>query len=121
MLTFSFSSFSQNTAYVGQSETVTYEKAEIKPEFLGGYNAFLRYISENFKSPEVEGLSGTIKMSFVIEINGRVSSVKIVNDIGEGAGAEAARVLKASPIWSPGEIEGVRVRVKMELPIKINN
>ena len=64
--------------YAGQSETVTYEQAEIKPEYLGGYNQFIKFIAENYKTPEVEGLSGVVKIAFVIEINGRVSNIKII-------------------------------------------
>lgn len=111
----------QTVSYVGKADTVTYEKAEVKPEFLGGYNEFIKFIAENYKAPDVEGLSGVVKVTFVIEVNGRVTNIKVVQDLGSGAGEEAIRVLKACPIWSPGEIEGERVRVKMELPITIRN
>ena len=108
-------------SYVGKSDTVTYDQAEIKPEYLGGYKEFIKFISENYKTPEVEGLSGIVKVGFVIEVNGRVSNIKIIQDIGGGAAEEAVRVMKNCPIWSPGEVEGERVRVKMELPITIRN
>ena len=112
---------SQLVSYAGTAETVTYDKAEIKPEYLGGYNEFLKFISENYKAPDVEGLSGVLKVTYVIEVNGRVTNIKVVQDVGGGAGDEAVRVLKSCPIWSPGEIDGERVRVKMELPITIRN
>ena len=89
--------------------------------FLGGYNEFIKFIGENYKAPDVEGLSGVVKVTFVIEVNGRVTNIKVVQDLGSGAGDEAIRVLKLCPIWSPGEVEGERVRVKMELPITIRN
>ncbi len=111
----------QTLSYVGKAETVDYDKAEVKPEFLGGYNEFIKYIGENFKAPEVEGLSGVLKLTFIIEVNGRVTGIKVVNDLGSGTAEEAIRVLKACPIWSPGEVDGERVRVKMELPITIKN
>jgi hypothetical protein len=112
---------SQTLSYVGKAETVDYDKAEVKPEYLGGYNEFIKYISENFKAPEVEGLSGVLKLTFIIEVNGRITGIKVVNDLGSGTAEEAIRVLKACPIWSPGEVDGERVRVKMELPITIRN
>ncbi len=111
----------QSVSYAGKADTVTYEKAEVKPEFLGGYNEFIKFIGENYKAPDVEGLSGVVKVTFVIEVNGRVTNIKVVQDLGSGAGDEAIRVLKLCPIWSPGEVEGERVRVKMELPITIRN
>ncbi len=121
VLFFGFHFTSAQVTYAGQSETVSYDQAEIKPEYLGGYNEFIKFIAENYKTPEVEGLSGIVKLAFVIEINGRVTNIKIIKDIGGGAGEEAVRVLKNCPIWSPGEVEGERVRVKMELPITIRN
>lgn len=120
-VTFFQSAQSQTVSYAGKADTVTYEKAEVKPEFLGGYNEFIKFIGENYKAPDVEGLSGVVKVSFVIEVNGRVTNIKVVQDLGSGAGEEAIRVLKICPIWSPGEVEGERVRVKMELPITIRN
>lgn len=120
-VTFFQSAQSQTVSYAGKADTVTYEKAELKPEFLGGYNEFIKFIGENYKAPDVEGLSGVVKVSFVIEVNGRVTNIKVVQDLGSGAGEEAIRVLKICPIWSPGEVEGERVRVKMELPITIRN
>ncbi len=116
-----FNTVTGQVTYVGKADTVTYDEAEIKPEFLGGYREFIKFISENYKTPEVEGLSGIVKIGFIIEVNGRVSTIKIIKDIGGGAAEEAVRVLKTCPIWSPGEIEGERVRVKMEIPITIRN
>lgn len=108
-------------SYAGTAETVTYDKAEVKPEYLGGYNEFIKFVGENYKAPDVEGLSGVVKVTFIIEVNGRVTNIKVVKDLGNGSGEEAVRVLKNCPIWSPGEVEGERVRVRMELPITIRN
>ena len=121
LVCFSQVTFAQTVTYVGKADTVTYDQAEVKPEFLGGYNEFIKFVAENYKAPDIEGLSGVVKLTYVIEVNGRVSNIKVLQDIGSGAGEEAVRVLKSCPIWSPGEVEGERVRVKMELPITIKN
>ncbi|WP_411376887.1 energy transducer TonB [Flavobacterium psychrophilum] len=104
-----------------KSLPVSYEDAEVKPEFPGGHNEFMKFIGENFALPEVEGISGTIKLSFVIEISGKITEIKILSDLGSGTGEEAKRVVAKSPNWSPGEYDGKQVRVKFLLPIIIKN
>jgi hypothetical protein len=69
--------------------------------------------------PDYEGNGGTLKVAFIIEIDGTVSNVKVVKDLGEGTGEEAKRVIGLSPKWSSGETKGKKVRVLYELPIKI--
>lgn len=96
-----------------------YEEVEVRPEFPGGYNELLNFIGKNFKIPEYEGNGGILKVAFVIEIDGSISNVKVVKDLGDGTGIEAKRVISSSPKWSSGENRGKRVRVLYELPIKI--
>ena len=77
------------------------------------------YINKNFKMPEYDGNGGTLKIAFIIEVDGSVTNVKVVKDLGEGTGTEAKRVISSSPRWSSGEFRGKKVRVLYELPIKI--
>jgi hypothetical protein len=100
---------------------ITYQDVEIRPEFPGGNTAFMKFISTNFKTPDIEGISGIIKMSFVIEPNGKVLDVKIEKDICSGCGEEAKRVLLSSPTWIPGENDGKKVRVIHQVPIQIQS
>lgn len=111
--------FAQAPLSVAKSLPISYEDAEVKPEFPGGYNEFMRFIGQNFVAPDVEGLSGTIKISFVVEVSGKITEIKILNDLGSGTGEEAKRVVAKSPYWSPGEQDGKRVRVTFQLPIVI--
>ncbi len=99
--------------------TESYETVEIKPEYFGGISEFIKFISNNFKLPEGESISGTIKVSYIIDIDGKLKEIKVISDIGEGTGAEAIRVLKMCPNWTPGESDGKKVRVKMQLPINL--
>jgi Na+-translocating ferredoxin:NAD+ oxidoreductase RnfG subunit len=77
------------------------------------------FIGKNFKMPDYEGYGGTIKVAFIIEIDGSVTNVKVVKDLGDGTGDEAKRVVSISPRWTSGEFRGKKVRVLYELPIKI--
>jgi hypothetical protein len=98
---------------------IAYDIVEVRPEFPGGINEFIKFIGKNYNAPEVEGLSGVIKVTFIIEIDGSISDIKIVNDLGQGSGEEAKRVLLKCPKWMPGEQEGKQVRVIYTLPITL--
>lgn len=109
----------QATATMVDDAPFNYDDVEIRPEFPGGYNELLSFIGKNFKLNDYEGYGGTLKVAFVIEIDGSITNVKVVKDIGGGTGAEAKRVISISPKWSSGEFGGKKVRVLYELPIKI--
>ncbi len=96
-----------------------YETVEVKPEFDGGYIAFVKFVASNFVLPEVESLSGAVKVSFVIGIDGKIDNIKVIKDLGEGTGEEAIRVLKSCPSWTPGEQEGKKVKVLVNMPINL--
>jgi len=92
---------------------------EVKPEFPGGYEAFYKFIAENYITPNVVGLNGKVYVAFVIEKDGSITDIKVLRDIGHGTGKEAIRVLELSPKWIPGEQNGKKVRCTYSLPINI--
>lgn len=94
---------------------------QVQPEFLGGMAEFYKYIGKNYKTPNVKGLKGKIFLTFIIEKDGNLSDIKVIRDIGHGTGEEAIRVLKACPVWKPGEFNGEKVRVQYSLPITIQS
>lgn len=109
----------QVTATIVDDAPYSYEEVEVRPEFPGGNNAFMTFISSNFQMPDYDGNGGTLKIAFIIEIDGTVTNVSIVKDLGGGTGAEAKRVISMSPKWTSGETRGKKVRVLYEVPIKI--
>ena len=94
---------------------------EVKPEFPGGMDKFYKYVGNNYRAPEEEGLKGKVYVTFVVEKDGTLTDIKVIRDIGFGTGKEAIRVLKASPRWNPGEQNGKKVRVLYSLPITIQS
>jgi hypothetical protein len=96
-----------------------YEEVDEKPEFPGGIIEFKTFIAKNLNLSDYEGDSGVLKVSFIVETNGKVSNVEIVADLGEGIGKEAIRVVSLSPQWKPGVHRGKIVRVINEIPIRI--
>ena len=97
----------------------TKDEIDKRPEFPGGLSKFYEYVGESYQAPEREGLQGKIIVTFVVEIDGSLTDIKVIQDIGYGTGDEAIRVLSESPKWQPGEQNGKKVRVLYSLPITI--
>ena len=90
-----------------------------QPEFPNGPDAFYYFFNKNFRLPEIPTLIGKIFLSFVVEIDGTLSDIKTIKDIGFGTGTEAENVLHKSPKWIPGKKDEKLVRVLYLLPIPI--
>ena len=91
------------------------------PEFPGGMAKFYTYVGNNFQRPELD-VERTLKVyiSFVIERDGSITDIKVLNDPGYGLGKEAIRVLKSIKAkWTPGILNGKAVRTAYNLPITI--
>lgn len=100
-----------------------YETFDIEkmPQFPGGEIPMQAYFKDNIQYPEEakkSGIQGTVALSFVVEKNGSISTIRVLKDPGGGIGMEGVRLLKAMPPWQPGEIEGVPVKVKYTIPIR---
>lgn len=96
-----------------------YNKVQVKPEFPGDIN---KYLSDHIMYPEdAKGLKiqGTVYVSFVIEMDGSVSNVKLLRGVrnGEMLNDEAIKVISNMPKWTPGMQDGKTVRVQYMVPI----
>lgn len=68
-----------------------------------------------------EGLSGTVILSFLVEKDGSMSTIKIEQDLGSGTGEAAMDALRqVRQKWSPGILRGNKVRVAYRLPITLS-
>lgn len=97
---------------------------EIKPEFPGGITKFYEFIANNYKMPEnakKNTINGMLYLSFIVEEDGSLSDFKLLKDLKFGTGEEAIRVLKKSPKWIPGEVDGKKTRTSFSLPMKIKS
>lgn len=93
---------------------------EEMPSFPGGDQALLSYIAKNLKYPRAAqriGVEGRVTMQFVIDIDGSITKVKLIQGIGAGCDEEAIRVLRSLPKFSPGKQRGQPVKVLMQVPI----
>ena len=82
-----------------------------KPYFADGGNMG-KYIVANLKFPpeaKEREIQGTVRLSFVVETDGSVSNIVVVNSVGGGCDNEAIRLLQET-IWIPAEKNGKYVR-----------
>jgi len=94
---------------------------EVAPEYPGGLDSLLKYLQENITYPKEArdaNIQGIVYVTFIVEANGSVSSVKVLRGIGGGCDEEAARVVKEMPAWKPGTQRGKQVRVQFNLPVR---
>ena len=93
---------------------------EVMPEFPGGEEALLGFLSENLKYPEparLNKLTGTVYVSFVVDDIGDIGEVKVMRGMGAGCDEEAVRLIKAMPRWKPGKHNGKNVAASCSIPV----
>lgn len=97
---------------------------EVLPVPPDGMGAFLKSISDNYvypKKAKKANVKGDLVVAFIVEKDGRFSNIKVTKDIGYGIGEEIVRILKNSPIWTPGVQSGKKVRVQYNLLMLIGD
>lgn len=103
----------------GQVCDTIYNVAETMPQFPGGPNELMKYLSENTKYPEsakANKIEGRVFVSFVIEKDGSVTNAEVMRGIGKECDAEALRVVSSMPKWQPGTQSGEAVRCRFTVP-----
>ncbi len=95
---------------------------EDMPEFPGGEEELLKFVTENVQYPEdakAQKQEGKVYIKFVIDKEGNVRDAEIVNGTRfESLNNEALRVIKSMPQWKPGKQRGQNVNVSYVVPIK---
>jgi len=92
-----------------------------QPLFPGGMKKFTEYIIDNIERPEIdEGGTISVLMSFVVERDGTLTDIKVLESSDASLEKNAIRVLKSLKVkWAPGIKNGAKVRTLYKLPIKV--
>ena len=94
--------------------------AEKAPLFPGGQKAMMEYLMKNIKYPAIcqeMGIQGRVVVGFVFNKDGSIQDVTVLSSVNEKLDAEAIRVVSSMPAWTPGEMQGQKVRTKFQLPV----
>ena len=103
------------------TDNEVYLEAEVMPSFQGGdLETFRDWVNSRIQYPQLaneNGIQGNVIATFIIEKDGRLTNIEILRSPDRSLSDEVIRVLKLSPSWSPGKVDGVPVRIKYTLPI----
>ena len=125
-----FAEFDENTEVIQQvdvvEETIEDDQpfliAETMPSFQGGsLNDFRNWVQSKVRYPAIaqeNGISGKVVLTFVIEKDGRLTNIQVLQTPDRSLSEEAIRVLQQSPKWSPGKQRNQPVRVRYTLPVE---
>lgn len=99
-----------------------YSNVQVMPEFPGGQDALSNYVNNHVEYPQQaidDNTTGIVKISFVVDENGKITDAHIINGVKAGSGLdqEALRVVNGMPAWTPGKVKGKNVKTRLELPI----
>ncbi len=97
-------------------------EVEVPAEFKDSNAKMNQFINENFVVPKEiteKIIKGDIILSFIVEKDGTLTSIKKIKDLGYSTGKELERVVKLDK-WRPAELNGKRVRSTFNLTYTIN-
>ncbi len=103
-----------------EDEMLIFTIVEDMPEFPGGNEALLKFLADNIQYPEsakADKVEGRVVLSFIIDKDGTVINIKVIRGVNAALDAEAIRVVKSMPKWTPGKQRGKAVQVNYILPI----
>lgn len=97
-------------------------QVEVMPSFRGGdINSFRTWVEKRTNYPQEayeKKIRGTVFLTFIVEKDGSVSSVTVVQGVDPLLDEAAINSIKESPKWTPGLQRGQPVRVRFIIPLK---
>lgn len=97
-----------------------YEAVEQPALPAGGLAAFAQYLADNQQYPTAAlqaGAQGTVTVKFVVEKTGALGEVAVAQPGNALLDAEAVRLIKAAPRWTPARHRGAVVRQSQTVPV----
>jgi TonB family protein len=96
---------------------ILYSRAETMPTMPGGEKALVRTIKEKV-DPTGKKVKGEAMASFVVEKDGKLTDVKVIDGVNDAIDDEVVEVIKSTGPWIPGVDKGLPVRVQMRVPVQ---
>ncbi len=110
--------------FLGIDTSEIYRVVPSMPQFPGGEAKMFKYLVENIDFPTLDSndvILGRIIIQFVIDEDGNVRNAKVNSKVAPDIAREILDVINAMPLWTPGKMDGNRVRVLFVLPIYIRH
>jgi periplasmic protein TonB len=95
------------------------EPSEFPPSYPGGLQAFKAYLSRHLVVPEEleSGDKKTVIVHFLVDIDGSISRIEIIQSGGNNFDKEVIRVLNKMPKWNPAVQNGHKVGIGFTQPV----
>lgn len=126
-----FEDFEEDAAMVtsimqGRTEGPANDEPFLSVEQMPGFNGggiekFRNWVQTNVVYPKELSkmdVKGIVYVEFVVERDGSIGGVKILQSPHAGLSSEVEKVLKKSPKWTPGKQGNQAARVKFTLPVE---
>lgn len=102
------------------NEDTIYGKVDKNAEYPGGTEALMKFMMTNLKYPETcrkEGIQGRVVIKFVVNTDGSIVDMEEVRSPHADLTAEAMRIIKMMPKWTPATVGGKTIRSRFNLPV----
>ena len=86
----------------------------------GGLGEFRQWVMDRVRYPQIaqeNGIQGNVIIEFVIDENGDMTRIKVLQSPDPVLSDAAVAVLQKSPKWKPGKQRGKAVKMKFVLPV----
>ena len=96
-------------AIAGTAMAQTAPSDTIPASFPGGEKALATYIAKNLKYPQPSlnnGIEGVVNVRFIVKTDGALDKFSIVRLVDPDLEAEAVRLVKGMPAWTPATVDG---------------
>lgn len=103
-----------------QAEEQSYIDHETLPQFPGGDGAMIKYIYDNLRYPKEaydENIQGRVVVQFLVDKSGDIDSIKVVKSKDSYLDAEAVRIVRSFPKFTPGTFDSMPVEQWMTLRV----
>jgi len=101
-----------------EMKVVVYESSPA--EFPGGDEKLLKFLAEHVKYPAIchdRGIQGRVLVGFVVEKDGSITDVEVMESPSKLLSEEALRVVSLMPKWKPATQARKLVKYRFRMPI----
>lgn len=99
---------------------VDFRVVEDLPQFPGGAVEFMKWLTKNLKYPpsaQQRKVQGRVVAQFIVNKDGSISDLMLVEKVSSELDREALRVLRMMPKWTPGVMDAKPCRTKVCIPV----
>ncbi len=104
-------------------KVVAFDQVDSPAEYPGGIMAFRKEVQEKIVYPAsaIEaGIKGTCQYSFVIDVNGNITDIKVDKSLSSDLDQAVIKALENTQTWIPAKEKNENVPVKFSLPIRMD-